>query len=58
MITEEAELSTQESPEYVRISLAAAMTLGLVKGEFYRGAKLYCLLRAIRSKVKRQSLER
>ena len=33
----------QESPEYVRISTAAAMTLGLVPGSFYRGTKLYCL---------------
>lgn len=33
----------QESPEYVRISTAAAMTLGLVPGNFYRGTKLYCL---------------
>ena len=32
-----------ESPEYVRISHAAAMTLGLVKGSFFRGAKLFCL---------------
>jgi biotin synthase-related radical SAM superfamily protein len=32
-----------ESPEYVRTSLAAAMTLGLVPGQFLRGAKLYCL---------------
>ncbi|MEM3468911.1 MAG: radical SAM protein [Nitrososphaerota archaeon] len=33
----------QESPEYVRISLAAAMTLGLVNGAFFRGATLYCV---------------
>ena len=32
-----------ESPEYVRISLAAAITLGYVPGTFYRGAKLYCV---------------
>lgn len=33
----------QESPEYVRISTAAAMTLGLVPGRFFRDSKLYCL---------------
>ncbi|MFC1924761.1 radical SAM protein [Chloroflexota bacterium] len=33
----------QESPEYVRISTAAAMTLRFVPGNFFRGAKLYCL---------------
>jgi biotin synthase len=32
-----------ESPEYVRISLAAAMTLGLIPGKFFRNAKLYCV---------------
>ncbi|MBI4964457.1 MAG: radical SAM protein [Desulfomonile tiedjei] len=32
-----------ESPEYVRLSLAAAMTLGLVPGWFYRNAKLGCI---------------
>lgn len=32
-----------DSPEYIRISLAAAMTLGLVSGRFYRGARLYCI---------------
>jgi biotin synthase len=31
------------SPETVRTSLAAAMTLGLKKGRFYRGAKLGCI---------------
>jgi biotin synthase len=30
-----------ESPDYVRISLAAAMTLGFIGGRFYRDAKLY-----------------
>ena len=34
---------TMESPEYVRISLAAAMTLGLVPGLFYRDARLGCI---------------
>jgi len=32
-----------ESPEYVRLSLAAAMTLGFVDGWFYRNAKLGCV---------------
>ncbi|OGN91765.1 MAG: hypothetical protein A2Z75_06210 [Chloroflexi bacterium RBG_13_50_10] len=32
-----------ESPEYVRVSSAAAMTLGVMPGRFFRGAKLYCL---------------
>jgi biotin synthase len=33
----------KESPEYVRLSLAAAMTLRLVSGRFYRDARLYCV---------------
>ncbi|RJR52279.1 MAG: radical SAM protein [Desulfobacteraceae bacterium] len=33
----------QESPDYVRMSLAAAMTLGFKQGLFYRDAKLYCI---------------
>lgn len=33
----------QESPDYVRISTAAAMTLGLKNGLFYRNARLYCI---------------
>ncbi|MBO8168927.1 MAG: radical SAM protein [Thermoanaerobacteraceae bacterium] len=32
-----------ESPNFVQTSLAAAITLNLKKGEFYRGAKLTCL---------------
>jgi biotin synthase len=32
-----------ESPEYLRMSLAAAMTLGYKQGFFYRDAKLYCI---------------
>lgn len=32
-----------QSPEYVRMSLAAAMTLGLKKGLFYRNARLHCI---------------
>ncbi len=31
------------SPEYIRTSLAAAMTLKLVNGKFWRGARLYCI---------------
>ena len=33
----------KESPQYLRMSLAAAMTLGFKPGMFYRGAKLYCI---------------
>ncbi len=32
-----------ESPDYLRLSLAAAMTLGFKPGLFYRNAKLYCI---------------
>lgn len=32
-----------ESPDYLRISLAAAMTLGLRPGRFYRDARLECI---------------
>lgn len=32
-----------ESPEYLRMSLAAAMTLDFKQGLFYRNAKLYCI---------------
>jgi biotin synthase len=32
-----------ESPDHVRLSLAAAMTLGFVDGWFYRNAKLGCV---------------
>lgn len=32
-----------ESPAYVRMSLAAAMTLGFKPGLFYRNAKLHCI---------------
>lgn len=37
------EKNTPESPEAVRMSLAAAMTLGLKPGLFYRNARLYCI---------------
>ena len=33
----------KESPEYLRMSLAAAMTLGFKTGLFYRKAKLHCV---------------
>lgn len=33
----------QESPQYLRMSLAAAMTLGFQPGLFYRDARLYCV---------------
>jgi biotin synthase len=36
-------IEKQESPEYLRMSLAAAMTLGFKPGIFYRDAKLYCI---------------
>ncbi|MFQ5836262.1 MAG: radical SAM protein, partial [Candidatus Bathyarchaeia archaeon] len=32
-----------ESPAYVRTSLAAAMTMGIIPGRFLRDAKLYCI---------------
>jgi len=32
-----------ESPKYLRMSLAAAMTLGFKRGLFYRDARLYCV---------------
>ncbi|NWF96931.1 MAG: radical SAM protein [Candidatus Thorarchaeota archaeon] len=37
------ERATRESPEFVRTSLAASMTMGKVQGKFYRDAKLYCI---------------
>lgn len=39
----EIEEQPQESPDYVRMSLAAAMTLGFKQGLFYRDARLYCI---------------
>ncbi|MEW6359962.1 MAG: radical SAM protein [Planctomycetota bacterium] len=33
----------KESPDYVQISAAAAMTLGFQKGRFWRGAQLKCI---------------
>jgi biotin synthase len=32
-----------ESPDYVRTSTAAAMTMGFTPGRFYRDARLYCV---------------
>ncbi len=34
---------TGHSPEYLRLSLAAAMTLGLAPGRFFRNARLGCI---------------
>ncbi|SPD74735.1 Radical SAM domain protein [uncultured Desulfobacterium sp.] len=33
----------QETPEYVKMSMAAALTLGFKDGRFYRNAKLRCI---------------
>jgi len=33
----------KESPEFMRMSLAAAMTLGFKQGLFYRNARLHCI---------------
>jgi len=33
----------RESPLYVQTSLAAAMTMGMIPGRFFRDAKLYCI---------------
>jgi len=35
--------SVQQSPEFVRCSTAAAMTLGLKPGRFWRNARLHCI---------------
>lgn len=37
------ENNMRESPDYLRMSLAAAMTLGFKQGLFYREARLYCI---------------
>jgi len=39
----QAEESLLESPESLRMSLAAAMTLGFKPGIFFRNARLYCI---------------
>lgn len=36
-------MSDMQSPGYLRMSLAAAMTLGFKDGRFYRGARLPCI---------------
>jgi len=36
-------MQKKESPEYIRLSLAAAMTLRFASGRFYRDARLYCV---------------
>jgi lipoyl synthase len=38
-----ADPAEAQSPEAVRMSLAAAMTLGFKQGLFYRNARLYCI---------------
>jgi lipoyl synthase len=40
---EKSASSVPESPGYLRMSLAAAMTLGFKPGLFYRNARLYCI---------------
>ncbi len=40
---ESCDLDLQQSPESVRMSLAAAMTLGFKRGRFYRDARLHCI---------------
>lgn len=42
-VTEPSETTVPESPDHVRMSLAAAMTLGIKKGLFYRNARLHCV---------------
>ncbi len=33
----------KESPEYMKMSMGAALTLGFKKGRFYRNARLHCI---------------
>jgi biotin synthase len=42
-MSERSETNVQQSPEYMRMSLAAAMTLGFKRGLFYRNARLHCI---------------
>lgn len=42
-MTRQISSGRRESPEYVRMSLAAAMTLGFKRGLFYRNARLHCV---------------
>ncbi|MFQ5833771.1 MAG: radical SAM protein [Candidatus Thorarchaeota archaeon] len=39
----DTDATSRESPEYVRTSMAAAMTMGKIPGKFYRDAKLHCI---------------
>ena len=43
MMPQTEQTKIEESPQYLRMSLAAAMTLGLKPGRFYRNARLYCI---------------
>ncbi len=38
-----SEKHVEQSPDFVRMSLAAAMTLGFKRGIFYRNARLHCI---------------
>ncbi len=40
---DKGQAETQESPEYLRTSLAAALTLGFERGRFYRNAGSFCV---------------
>jgi len=42
-VTIQKDMENLESPEYLRMSLAAAMTLGFKPGIFYRKARLHCI---------------
>lgn len=43
LLTCEGAAQGMESPQYVRLSLAAGMTLGFTRGWFYRNARLGCI---------------
>ncbi|MBA3036496.1 MAG: radical SAM protein [Desulfobacterium sp.] len=36
-------IEEQQSPEYLKMSMAAALTLGFKNGRFFRNARLYCI---------------
>jgi biotin synthase len=42
-MTQQSPIKSPQSPEYLRMSLAAAMTLGFKRGLFYRNARLHCI---------------
>ena len=42
-MNEPSDKNVAQSPEYIRMSLAAAMTLGFKRGLFYRNARLHCI---------------